>query len=627
MRSGPSQRSSFSRQLQGAEVPVRNWDATKSDAPAELLQRGFELAYFLIPNRVTAIDILTRALEKIRARSRREMKRLYWRDKHAERPVRRIARSDMDMLQWLIMLEAEQDERVQERAGSISPGGMAIRYIKHLVQITSALSSFYVNVGVSRLLHNYSTSEAQRVYEMLTSRFLGPDEYRRAKSALMDKMSERFAGFLKIARVDHGELRFETSENQEQWAIAVSDSLSVFTPWSTQGYCAQFVSVNGNTKLKATQKAADTDQNESELRCCHILIEPTCYDQLMEDLAFDAPETRLALPRFVMPDKQEESDDNNVQPRRPPELSQEDLDQIQQRLAVMDARRRNANPRIVTIIIDGVEHAQLDLTKKHQSQVGLEAGASLIEIRGRDERGDLLLATHFIPYANNTFESSRGTAKLGAGELEFEVIPVATGGQRHPQAILSLNYHVAFQWTHPWIAWRAFADFRITLRAYVLAGLAMALIGWGVAGAFYSHKVKELEQKLQLARQNQQQLSPTAARAIISYALIRDDQRVRGTETTGIPEISLHLHSPAISLELPLTSTAGTPGYSAELKTFTGDQTLMTQNFLQPARTENGSILEIVVPVDLLKADTYYTVHLHSSDRTDRFTFKVVDNR
>ncbi len=626
MRSGPSQRSSVSPQLQGSTLPVRNWDATKSDAPAELLQRGFELAYFLIPDRATAIDILTRALEKIRARSRREMKRLYWRDKHAERPVRRIARSDKDMLQWLIMFEAEQDERAQERTGSISSGDMAIRYIKHLIQITTALSSFYVNVGVSRLLHNYSTSEAQRVYEMLTSRFLGPDEYRRAKSALMDKMSERFAGFLKIARVDHGELRFETSENQERWVDAVSDSLNAFTPWSTQGQCAEFVSVNGNTKLKAAQKTADA-QNESELRCCHILIDPTCYDQLMKDLAFDAPETRLALPRFIMPDKQEKSDDNNVQPPRPPELSQEDLDQIQRRLAVTDARRRNANPRVVTIMIDGVEHAQLDLTQKHQLQAGLEAGASLIEIRGSDERGDLLLATHFIPYANDTFESSQGTAKLRAGKLEFEVIPVATGGQKPPQAILSLNYHAGFQWSHPWIGWREFAGVRITLRAYVLAGLAVLLIGWGVAGTFYSQKVKELEQKLQLARRSQQQLSPTSARAIVSYALIRDDQRVRGTETTGIPEISLHLHSPAISLELPLTSKTGASGYSAELKTFTGDQTLMTQNFLQPTRTENGSIVEIVVPVDLLKADTYYTVHLHSSDRTDRFTFKVVDNR
>jgi hypothetical protein len=624
MRSGSSQRSSFSRQLQGPAPSVRNWDANKSNAPAELLQRGFELAYFLIPDRVTAIDILVRALEKIRTRSRREMKRLYWRDKHAERPVRRIARSDMDMLQWLVMFEAEKDERAQERAGAISSGAMTVRYIKHLVQITTALSSFYVNVGVSRLLHSYSTSEAQRIYEMLTARFLGADEYRRAKSALMDKMSERFAGLLKIARVDHGELRFEISDKQEQWVNAVRDTLTIFTPWSTQEHCAQFVSVN---KLKAEQKAADTDQNESELRCCHILIEPTCYDQLMEDLAFDAPETRLALPRFIMSDKQEKSDDNNVQPPRSPGLSQEDLDEIQRRLAVTDARRRNANPRILTIMIDGLEHAQFDLTQKYQLQVGLEAGASLIEIRGSDERGDLLLATHFIPYANDTFESSRGTAKLGAGKLEFEVIPVATGGQRPPQAILSLNYHPAFQLTRPWMSWREFASLRITLRAYLLAGSAIALIGWGLVSAFYSHKVKELEQKLELARRNQQQLSPTAARAIVSYALIRDDQRVRGTETTGIPEISLHLHSPAISLELPLTSTTGASGYSAELKTFTGDQTLMTQNFLQPTRTENGSLVEIVVPVDLLKADTYYTVHLHSSDRTDRFTFKVVDNR
>ena len=614
-------------QAQEPRASHRNWDATKTEAPAELLQSGFEFAYFLIPDRSIAKEILIRALEKLRVLSRREMKRLYWRDKHAESPVRRIARPDVDILQWLIMCESEKDERTQEHAGDPSPRNMVIRYIKHLVQTTTALSSFYVNVGISRLLHNYTTSEAQRVYEMLTSRYLGPDEYRRAKSILMDKMSERFDGFLKIARVERGELRFETADNQEQWVELVTHCLRIFAPWSTQGHCAQFVSLNGDTKLKLAPKRTDTDQNESELRCCHILIEPTCYDRLMEDLALDAPETRLALPRFVMPDKQEKSDDNNTQPPRPPGLSQEDLVQIQRRLAMADARRRNANPRIVTIMIDGVEHAQLDLTQKHQLQVGLEAGASLIEIRGSDERGDLLLATHFIPYANDTFESSRGTAKLEVGELEFEVTPVATGGERPPQAILILNYHAGFQWSHPWIGWREFAGVRITLRAYVLAGLAMALIGWGVAGAFYLHKVKELEQKLQLARQNQQQLAPTAARAIISYALIQDDRRVRGTETAGIPEISLHLHSPAISLQLPLTSTTAAPGYTAELKTFAGDQTLMTQNFLQPTRTENGSMVEIVVPVDLLKVDTYYTVHLHSSDRTDRFTFKVVDNR
>jgi hypothetical protein len=48
-----------------------------------------------------------------------------------------------------------------------------------------------------------------------------------------------------------------------------------------------------------------------------FLIELTCYSQLMEDLAFDQPETKLALPRFFVPEKQEKNDDSNAQPPHP----------------------------------------------------------------------------------------------------------------------------------------------------------------------------------------------------------------------------------------------------------------------------------------------------------------------
>jgi hypothetical protein len=610
----------------GSGIPGHNWDATKVDAPVELRQAGFQLAYFIFPDHATAIGILVRALEKLRIQSRREMKRLYWRDKHAERPLRRIARSDLDMLQWLIMLESEKDERTQERAGEASLRNMAIRYIKHLVQITTTFSSFYVNVGLTRLLYNYSTAEAQRIYEMLTSRYLGPDEYRRVKSDLLDKMSLRFAGFLKIARVERGELRFEASDDQQRWAELVSDCLTTFTPWSTQGRCSQFSTPNGgNTKLASSYGAANSDKNEMEMRCCHILIEPACYSGLLKEMAFDPPNTRLALPRFVMTEKQEKSGDNGIQPRRPPELSQEDLDEIQRRLAATDTRRRNINPRNVAIVIDGVEHSQLDLTQKRQLQIEIQAGASLIEIRGEDDRGDLLLATHLISYADNAFEFSRNTAVLSNGKLKFGVTPVAKLGQAPPRAILCLNYHPKFHL--PWLltAWHGFRNSGRPIRWYALAVVAMVLIGWGVTGVFYARKIKLLEQQLQQVQRNQQQLSPTAARAIISYKLTRDDQRVRGAETAGIPEIAL-LRSPAVSLVLPLSGTEEARTYSAEVKTFTGDRTLVTQNFLQATRTDAGPVVEIVIPADLLKAYTYYTVHLHSQDTTDRFTFKVVAN-
>jgi hypothetical protein len=624
MRSDVTRRITESPQPNGSGIPGGNWDATKVDASDGLLQASFQLAYFIFPDRSAAIDIVVRALEKLRVRSRREIKRLYWRDKHAERPVRRIARSDVDMLQWLIMFESEEDEKAQELAGNPSLRSMAIRYIKQLVQVTTAFSSFYVNVGLTRLLRNYSTAEAQRIYEMLTSRYLGPDEYRRAKAALMEKVSQRFAGFLKITRVEHGELRFETFEDQARWVGLVDDCLTTFTPWSTQGHCSQFlVARGGNTNMASVSRAADTDLNELEMRCCHILIEPACYSGLLKEMALDPPATKLALPRFLMTEKQEKSGDNGTQPRRPPELSQEDLGKIQRRLAATDARRRNINPRIVTIVIDGVEHVQFDFTQKRQHQIEIESGASLIEIRAEDDRGDLILATHFLTYANNTFEFSRDTAVLSKGKLKFEVTPIANTADGPPRAMLSLKYHPRFQLTRPLMAWRDFRNSRPTIRSYAFAAVAMAIIGCVVASLFYAHKIKVLERELQQAHRNQQQLAPTAARAIISYTLTRDDQRVRGTETAGIPEISL-LHSPAVSLELPLPPTAEARSYNAEVKTFTGDQTLMTQNFLQAMRTDEGPVVAIVLSADLLKADTYYTVHLHSSDRIDHFTFKVV---
>ena len=314
-------------------------------------------------------------------------------------------------------------------------------------------------------------------------------------------------------------------------------------------------------------------------------------------------------------------------PPRPPELSQEDIDQIQRRLAMTDARRRNINPRRVKIFIDGVEHMQLGLTQKSQLQLALEAGASLVEVRGEDERGELLLATHVISYANNAFDSSDGTAKLSSGKLKFEVTPIATQGQEPPRAILALTFQPRVRWTHPGLAWREFASGHSTIRAYAFAGLAMALAGAGVTGVIYSHKLKVVEEKLQEAQRSQTQLLPTAARAIISYKLTPDDQRVRGTATVPVPEISLKLRSAAISLELPLPQGALAERYSAELKTFTGNQTLMIQNILRPVQTNGGEAVEIIVPADLLKTDTYYTVHLHSPDRTGHFTFKVVDNQ
>jgi hypothetical protein len=526
------------------------------------------------------------------------------------------------MLQWLIMFESEQDERVQERAGSVSLKSMAVRYIKHLVQITTALSSFYVSVGLTRLLHNYSTSEAQRAYELLTSRYLGADEYRRAKAALMDKMSQRFAGFLRITRMERGEFRFEPFHDQKPWVELVGVCLKAFTPWSTQDSSSKLTVTNGDNNSLTTSMVVD--RNDIELKCCHIFIEPQYFIQLLKELAFDPPATRLALPRFVMNEKQEKSGDNGAEQGRPLELSDEEIGKIQRRLGATDTRRRNLDPRFVTILLDDTACARLDLRETRQWQMDVEAGPNLLEIRGEDERGELVLATHLISYANNAFDFSTGTAVLNRGKLRLQVAPIPTSGQEPSRATLSLNYTPALFATRLSTTARKLANSGARVRPYAFAALTIALVVWGAAGAFYAHRAKVLEGQLQQTRRNPQQLSPTAARAIVSYALIPDEQRVRGTAPADIPEISLRLRSSAVALELPLSRVLESPSYSAELKTFSGDRTLMTQNSLQPTRTDVRWKVEIVVPADLLRPDTYYTVHLHSPEATDHFTFKAV---
>jgi len=292
----PPMRSNLARSI----APSQYWDATKVKPPTQVLQESFQLAYFVFPDRSIAIDIVLRALGRLRTRGPREMKRLYWRDKHWARPVRRVARTDADMLQWLTMFESERHERAEEQAGGLSRGRLTIRYIKYLVQFTMTLSSFHVNVGQTRLLHNYSTSEAQCIYEMLTCRVLSPDIYRRAKAGLMDKLAERFGDFIKTTRAEHGELRFETADDQARWSDLVNHCLKLFTPWSTQGLCSHFSAIiGGDGKSTSLYWNADADLNEMEMRSCHVLIEPACYNRLLNALRLEPPATKLALPRFL----------------------------------------------------------------------------------------------------------------------------------------------------------------------------------------------------------------------------------------------------------------------------------------------------------------------------------------
>ena len=267
----------------------------------DVLEKGFQLAHLLFPDRHTAIQILIGAINKLNAQRGYESKRAYWRDKHLKGRISRITRSDADALQWLILFESDRYERQQEQTGLQTESDMVVRYVKFLIQATTAMSSFYVAVGVQRLLYRDSTAETQRAYELIADRYLSSDAYRRAKSALMSRLVERFGPFLNLTRTETGERVFESGE-RNRWTHLVRQCLIAFTPWSTVSHCLMPADFHPQAQslphLLTGIGHEKHNQDEIEINRCHTFIDPVCHRRLMLALGLDPPEARLALPRF-----------------------------------------------------------------------------------------------------------------------------------------------------------------------------------------------------------------------------------------------------------------------------------------------------------------------------------------
>jgi hypothetical protein len=293
---------------------------------SESLEKGFQLACLTARDRVSAIEILAGALEKLSVQYRRERRRFYWRYNHSPQRIRRITRQEMDAFQWLIMFESERYEREQEQRGNPSLRDMVIRYIKHLVQITMYTSSFYVCVGMNRLLYSYSTLETQAAFELVTQRFPGADQYRRAKKMLTSRLRERFGALLQTITTRYGETRFQALEDQACWHPLVGECLSMFSPWSTEGWCEHRRLPTNDMPDSVPSGVGSTtgEPDAQETIYCHVFIEPMCRGNLSAALLSSAPETRLSLPGFAVKEETSGNDGNDVHQRRTWKLTTEE---------------------------------------------------------------------------------------------------------------------------------------------------------------------------------------------------------------------------------------------------------------------------------------------------------------
>ncbi|HEY6307493.1 MAG TPA: hypothetical protein VI488_13660 [Candidatus Angelobacter sp.] len=609
-------------------------------AQEDLLERSFQLAYFIFPSRAVAVRILSGALNKLKTQRGRENRRAYWRDKYLKRGITRISREEQDALQWLILFESDRFEKEQENAGGQTPESMAIRYIKNVVRMTTAMSSFYVNVGIHRLLHNYSTAETQRLYETVTERYLGADEYRRAKGALMGKLERRFGRLLRTCRTQHGELRFEPSQDQERWADLAEACLRAFIPWSTTRSCPVPSDFGAETAMLPPQLVGATaekmDHDQVEINRCHAFIDPVCYSRLTRALAFDPPEKKLALPRFFM--ENTASHNNPDQSQQAPPLTPEERKSVSSQLSAEAARRRKAAAQFVTLAVDGVQCAEMDLSAGSERALEIEEGAELLEIRTSYQGDEVLLATHRVPYTEaQGIAPSRATIFLkGGNALLLDITPATTSVAGEPRrAVVRLSYRPsvlgAWQESHASL-WAGIK--------YALAASLLLAAGW-ILGAKTGGDYRRLPQvkppesfvaALPSPSTPSAQQLPTQKppEQVSSYRLVPDDSIVRGGGGSDVPSVMVPSRPALLRLQLPVGASDGRRSLRATLRPFLAKADILSQSLRKAKSAASGAVATFWVPSTVLESNQDYAVDLRSRnssgglEEVNSYTFRAV---
>ncbi|HJQ31256.1 MAG TPA: hypothetical protein VJ866_03705 [Pyrinomonadaceae bacterium] len=391
----------------------------------EVIQLAFALALFILGDEAEAFAVVREALSKMEVAAAAQVKRLYysptrrtlWQRARPAGNRTKVTLSDTHLLQRLVYVESEPYERAREqRRDALRAEDLLVHYVKHLIRISIRRNSFYVALGVSRLLHSYSTNETMEIYNVVVQ---DPDRvkddyyYRSRKGRLLQEVKERFEEFVNLCRGSRGEERFQTLDAPGELAGLVAECLEQFSPWRTP--CPIPARYDPTTdEIPTLSSAHQGEEDKVEINRIHAVVHPECYELLTGSLKLEPPASRLSVPRFNLPNgKNNMSSPNDKQRRHGPPLGGSEVAALKHLLAEQSARRKATHARLLSVAVNGAERARLDLWRAGSVSVAVGDRDELVEVRAQGEDGWTLLAAHLL-----------GGERANASEVVLE------GGQR-----------------------------------------------------------------------------------------------------------------------------------------------------------------------------------------------------
>jgi len=402
-------------------------------SPEELPNRAFQLAYFLHRERKIALEIATLALNKLQLAATAQGKRLYYRltGRADTRKARsKVSLGEPHLLQRLVYVESEQYERLKEAAAvaaqangaiPVRQSDLVVFFIKHLVRITTRRNSFYVTLGLSRLLYNYTTAETMELYNLVIQ---DPDRvhddyyYRSRKGLLLKELKERFGELVEVAKGVRGEQRWRPAEDSSRHASLARECLHWFTPWETPCAVPATLDPLNDTIDQLSFKGRHPDEeHEVEVNRIHAALHPECFDRLAAANRLARPEEKLELPHFFLADG---ADDDGDSSRTPPNLSPDELRIINDLLAQEAMRRKAASAGFLRVMVDGIQLAQIDTQASAVARFEVTDQAEVIEVYSSDQKGALLLATHLLNFVGPENQNFSITTE-GGQRISFSI--------------------------------------------------------------------------------------------------------------------------------------------------------------------------------------------------------------
>src|ERR1043166_2402492 len=349
------------------------------------LTRAFELAHsiyrFRKRDREIALRIVGDALSALQVRLIAQHEA----DRHRPQRPTKVRWNSEQWLQLMIFYQSERFEREQEKERLLlTREDMLTRYLKHLILTTVRRNSFYVSVGLGRLIYAYEASENVAIYDFV---FQDPDlstrkadpYYRSVKNRILEELARRFEGFVKVEQRSRNEKRFQSDPSSRSLNNLVVDCLNRFTPWATS--CKLPAKLDSSSTVPSLQI--------SQASQIHSLIHPACFSRITRLLKLDPPETRLELPMFLF-NSEGSSHDDEI----PAELTIDEVGSIRKHLSDLNQSRKDFAPISARILTDGTERGRLDLTRPGNCRFEIDESVTLIEILGDNGNAELLLGSH-----------------------------------------------------------------------------------------------------------------------------------------------------------------------------------------------------------------------------------------